>query len=63
VIAWLIILYVALTNTALGALGIPIYLFAAVLFISGPIVYYVIKAYRNSHGIDISLSFKEIPPE
>lgn len=62
-IFWVIILGVALTNPALGALGIPVYTYLTVMVISGIVVYYVMKTYRKSHGIDISNTFKEIPPE
>jgi hypothetical protein len=33
------------------------------MFILGALVYFVGHAYRKRHGVDISLSFKEIPPE
>lgn len=33
-------------------------------FIAGIVIYYVMRAYRlKKEGIDINLTFKEIPPE
>jgi amino acid transporter len=33
------------------------------LFISGLIVFYLVKAYRKTQGIDLGMVFKQIPPE
>ncbi len=33
------------------------------MFILGALIYFIGYAYRKRHGVDISLSFKEIPPE
>jgi len=35
----------------------------AALFVSGFIVYYVAKVFRGREGVDLSLVFKQIPPE
>jgi uncharacterized membrane protein len=33
----------------------------AILFLSGPAVYYVAKWIQRRRGVDVSLSFKQIP--
>jgi hypothetical protein len=37
--------------------------FMAGMFVLGALVYFAGSAYRKRHGVDLSLSFKEIPPE
>jgi amino acid transporter len=60
---WAWILEAALTSPALGVLGAPVYTLTVVLFGSGLVAYFIIKGYWKSKGVDISLAFKEIPPE
>jgi hypothetical protein len=36
--------------------------FMAALFVGGIVLYYIVRAYRKSQGIDIDLAYKEIPP-
>jgi len=31
--------------------------------VGGSIIYFLSKAYYSRHGIDITLAFKQIPPE
>jgi len=33
------------------------------VYVSAIVLYYAVKAYRKSHGIDIDVAFREIPPE
>lgn len=57
-----ILLYGSFTNTFIG--GAPVsYPIAAGLVIAGFVLYYVAKAYRKRHGLDLALVYKEIPPE
>jgi amino acid transporter len=63
ILSWLVILWSALTNPALGVLSTPVYTFVTVLFVSGLAVYFGVRAYRKSHGLNIDLIFKEVPPE
>lgn len=37
--------------------------FMGSMFILGALIYFISHTYRKRHGVDISLSFKEIPPE
>jgi hypothetical protein len=37
--------------------------FEVLMFLLGGVVYYIAKNYRQGHGIDLSLAFKQIPPE
>jgi amino acid transporter len=57
----LALIYYFITVPGLGATSgvqLPIY-----FFVSGLVVYYVAWAYWRRRGIDLSLAFKEIPPE
>lgn len=57
-----ILLYGSLTNTYIG--GSPVsYPITAGLAIGGLVIFYVSRWYRKSHGINLDLVFKEIPPE
>jgi APA family basic amino acid/polyamine antiporter len=57
-----ILLYGSFTNSFIG--GAPVsYPIAAGLAVAGIVIYYIAKAYRKSKGLDLSLVFKEIPPE
>ncbi len=58
----LILLYGGVTNAVIG--GAPAsYPFSAGIAISGIVIYYIAKMYRKRQGIDLSLVFKDIPPE
>jgi amino acid transporter len=58
----LILLYGGITNAVIG--GAPAsYPFGAGITVAGIILYYVAKAYRKSRGVDLTLVFKDIPPE
>jgi amino acid transporter len=39
------------------------YLYAALSFVIGVIIFAASRAYHRSHGVDITLAYKEIPPE
>jgi APA family basic amino acid/polyamine antiporter len=57
-----ILLYSCVTNAFTG--GSPTsYPFSAGVAIAGLVMYYVAKTYRKRQGIDVTLAFKEIPPE
>ncbi|HXY83001.1 MAG TPA: APC family permease [Candidatus Saccharimonadales bacterium] len=47
--------FFGISPAALEAMGVTIVFFLA--------LYFVVAAYRKSHGIDLSLVYKEIPPE
>ena len=57
--------YVSATNSFIsGPLSLQTWAIVIVTFALGPIIYYSSRAYHKSRdGIDIALSFKEIPPE
>ena len=58
----LILLYGGMTNAVIG--GAPAsYPFGVGITLSGIILYYVAKWYRKRQGIDLSLVFKDLPPE
>ena len=61
-IVMIILLYSCVSNAFIGG-GVVGYPFAAAIVISGLVLYYIMKAYRKSQGVDVSLAFKEIPPE
>ncbi|MDH2901238.1 MAG: amino acid permease [archaeon] len=54
-------------GTSVTAFGIPgydfAYIYVAVTFIVGLVIYSISKSYYSTKGIDIGLAFKEIPPE
>ncbi len=57
-----ILLYGSFTNAYIG--GAPAsYPIAAGLAIGGLVLFYISRWYRKSHGINLDLVFKEIPPE
>lgn len=45
--------------------GVPFIMFVVnvAVFLSGFVVYFIVKAVQKAHGRDISLAFREIPPE
>ena len=69
---FLFIIYQFLSNptvwgTGATAFGVPgyfvAYAYAAGSFIIGAVIYLASKSYHKSKGIDITLAYKEIPPE
>jgi amino acid transporter len=48
---------------SINPLSVPQMLLIAVWFIVGLIIFYAIRSYRMKQGIDITLAYKEIPPE
>jgi len=58
----IVLLYGGLSNAVIG--GAPAsYPFAAGIAISGVVLYYIAKWYRKRQGIDLSLVFRDLPPE
>ncbi len=63
IIFLMVMLYYYMTASALGA-NSPVSLAAiAVVWLVGFPLFYIAKAYRKRKGIDISMAFKQIPPE
>jgi APA family basic amino acid/polyamine antiporter len=65
ILSTLFMLYTASTNAVVGGPISYQSMFAGVIgpMIAGVLIYAIAKAYRKSHGIDIDLAFREIPPE
>jgi len=65
IVCTLFMLYAACTNAVVGGPISYQSMFAGVVgpMIAGVLIYVIAKAYRKSHGIDIDLAFREIPPE
>jgi len=59
----LYIAYDGLTNPILAPVSTPAYALSIIFFVSGIAAYVIARAYRKSKGLDISLIFKEVPPE
>ena len=59
----LIIMYYAFTDTALGASTPQSEALMVTIFVAGLVYYYVVAAYRKHTGLNISLAFKELPPD
>jgi len=62
VIVQSILLYGSFTNSYVGGSSVA-YPITAGLAIGGIVIFYVARWYRKSHGINLDLVFKEIPPE
>ncbi len=66
-VGWLLFLgigaYYYLTENSLASNRFPMLLMSAVVFFAAFPIYYAMKYLRRTQGIDISLAFKEIPPE
>lgn len=66
-IGWLLFLvtgiFYYLTEPNLGANSLIMIALSAVVFLAAFPIYYVVRAYRRSQGYDITLAYKEIPPE
>ncbi len=59
-LSFFIYLYVTIPELGMAS---PVSMgFMLALFIGGIILYYIVRAYRKSQGIDIDLAYKEIPP-
>jgi hypothetical protein len=41
----------------------PMVIFNVVVFLSGLLVYYIAKLLQSRRGVDVSLSYKELPSE
>ncbi len=64
VIAFSALIVVCLQNPALaGPLSLSTVIGIVGTFLFGVVVYYAMRAYHARHGLDISMAFKEIPPE
>ncbi|MFX1579587.1 MAG: APC family permease [Promethearchaeota archaeon] len=59
-LSYFIFLYLTIPELGMASPLSSIFLLA--LFIVGFIMYFVVRAYRKSQGIDIDLAYKEIPP-
>lgn len=57
------LIWVALTFSALGLTSPGSRVAIAVAFVSGLAVYFGIRAYNKSTGLDTSLAYREVPPE
>jgi amino acid transporter len=58
----IVLLYGGITNAVIG--GAPAsYPFSAGIAISGIVLYYIAKLYRKRQGIDLTLVFRDLPPE
>jgi APA family basic amino acid/polyamine antiporter len=62
-IALLVILYFIIAQPEKSGANLTSNLIIIGVYLVGIIGYYASKAYRKSQGIDLSLAFKEIPPE
>jgi amino acid transporter len=59
-LSYFLFLYVTIPELGLAS---PVSMgFMAALFVGGIVLYYIVRAYRKSQGIDIDLAYKEIPP-
>ncbi len=59
----LVMAYFYLTNAAYGATSTISWEFVLVLLVSGLLYYFIAKAYQARRGIDLNLTYREIPPE
>jgi hypothetical protein len=57
------LIYVALTVSALGITSPGSRITIAVAFVSGLFVYFAIRVYNKSRGVDTSLAYRYVPPE
>jgi hypothetical protein len=55
--------YQFLANPDMWSLNTLTYTFIAVSVVAGAVIYYASKWYNAKRGIDISLAYKELPPE
>ena len=55
--------YQFLANPAVWSLNSLTYTFIALSVISGAVIYFASKSYHRRRGVDISLAYKELPPE
>ncbi len=55
--------YVAYTNPLITSLTVTGMIIGLGIIVVGFVVYFISVAYQKSKGIDLSLSFKELPPE
>lgn len=55
--------YQFLANPGVWSLNSLTYTFVILTTISGAVIYFASKAYHKRRGVDISLAYKEIPPE
>lgn len=62
-IVMLFLIWIPLAQPDIGMFTIPAITGIIVLYAIFIVGYFVAKAYRKRQGIDISLAFKEIPPE
>ena len=62
-IAFLYMAYLGATNPLIASPTTFAIVYALGVVIAGFVIYFVSYAYHKSHGVDIRLSFKEIPPE
>ena len=56
-------MYILLSNPGFGLVNVPSYVFLALSYLLWIPVYFAFAWYRKKQGIDVSLAFKEIPPE
>ena len=59
-LSYFVFMYVTIPELGQGSAFSSIFMGA--LFLVGFIMYFVVRAYRKSQGIDIDLAYKEIPP-
>jgi basic amino acid/polyamine antiporter, APA family len=57
------LIYVALTVPALGITSAGSRIVIAAAFVSGLLVYFGIRAYNRSRGVDTTLAYRYVPPE
>jgi len=67
VLSFAVMMFILYLLMAYPAIGIPSPTYAIVFIVAvaavGLLIYYIAKAVRKSKGIDISLAYKELPPE
>lgn len=59
----LVMAYFYLTNAAYGATSTISWEFVLVLLVSGLLYYFIAKMYQARKGVDLDLTYREIPPE
>jgi hypothetical protein len=60
---WVVIYEVVQNSAIAGAVTSTSIASMAAVAIVGAVIYVIARSYRKSHGVDLGLIFKEIPPE
>jgi amino acid transporter len=58
-----VVMYYLVNDPSVSGISVQGILFVSTIYLTGIVIYFAVKNYRKREGIDISLAFKEIPPE